>query len=145
MRKQTLNILALGFIFIGAIAVVINRYSVERTVETTQTIGIIPAAFLTLIVIGALSYIAANFKGLIYKNPFGTFSVVLYGTVAAAVSWLGYLWVTIIQDAARTNLEKFLETTDYHAETFTLLLGVILIGLAISLIEPLIFIAKKIK
>jgi len=145
MRKNLLNIAALSIIFIGSIAVVINRYSEDRVIETQSSIGIIPAAVITLILIGAISYIAANFKGMIYKQPFGTFSVVLYGGTAAAVSWLGYLWVTIIQDAAQTNLDKFIETTNYHAETFTLLLGVVLIGLAISLIEPLIYLSKKIK
>jgi hypothetical protein len=145
MRKTLLNIAALSVIFIGSIAVVINRYSEEQVIQTQSTIGIIPAAIITLIVIGALSYIAANFKGMIYKQAFGTFSVALYGITAAAISWLGYLWVKIIQDAAKTNLDKFIETTDYHAETFTLLLGVVVIGLAISLIEPLIYLSKKIK
>ena len=145
MRKKLINGIALGIIFAGAIYVVLDRYATEETVEQTIGLEVLPAAIITIIAIGALSYIGTNFRGMIYREPFGTFSVLLYGVVASAIAGLGYYWVDLIQTSAQKNLEAFIETTAYHAETFRLLTGVGLLGLAVSLVDPALVLAKKLR
>lgn len=146
MRKTLINSLAVGVILFGSLWVIIERYHEEKTVETSTTAAFPPIAiaFFTIITIGAISYIAANFKGLIYKEPFGSFSVLLYGVTAATLAGLGYLWVETIRDAAETNTERFVEAATYHATTFEHILAFALIGLSIAAIEPVLRLVNKI-
>lgn len=138
MRQKLLNIIAAAIIFIGALVVITERYQEDRTIVIEQGLGPIAMTLISLIVLGALSFLVANFKAMIYQAPFGTFAVVIYGTVVVVVSGLGYLWVDSIQKGAQANLDVFLDNMQYHADTLLIIAGIALFGVIVSMFEPFI-------
>jgi hypothetical protein len=143
MRKTVLNLVAASVIFIGSLFIVIERYQEERTVAVESGLGLFGMFILTVVALGGISYLIANFKGMIYQKPFGSFAVLMYGSVVALVALLGYQWVQSIENAAQANLELFLGNMQYHSQTLLGIAGLALIGIVITLIEPLLIFLNK--
>lgn len=143
MRAKLLNILAACIIFIGSIVVISERYQEERVIAVESGLGVIPMTIISVVVLVSISYIAANFKALIYKNAFGSFSVLLYGVLLGVVVVLGYHWVGVIVNGAQVNLDMFIDNLQYHQETLRLVGGVVLLGISVILIDPALSLIKK--
>lgn len=143
MRKTVINLIAAGTIFIGSLLIIIERYQEERTVAVESGLGFFPMILITIVALGGLSYLIANFKGMIYQRPFGSFAVLMYGAVVAVVALLGYQWVQSIENAAQANLELFLSNMQYHSQTLLGIAGLSLLGIVITLLEPLLVFLQK--
>ena len=143
MRKTVINLIAAGVIFVGSLFIIIERYQEERTVAVESGLGFFPMILITVVALGGLSYLIANFKGMIYQKPFGSFAVLMYGSIVAVIALLGYQWVQSIQSAAQANLELFLSNMQYHSQTLLGIAGLSLLGIVITLLEPLLVFLNK--
>lgn len=143
MRKTVINLIAAGVIFVGSLFIIIERYQEERTVAVESGLGFFPMILITVVALGGLSYLIANFKGMIYQKPFGSFAVLMYGSIVAVIALLGYQWVQSIQSAAQANLELFLSNMQYHSQTLLGIGGLALLGIVITLLEPLLVLLNK--
>ena len=144
MRKVA-NWVAVAVIFLGTLVIVLERYQEERTIVVEQGMHPFATAIVSFLVIAFVMFMIANFKALIIKNPFGTFAVLMYGTIVASFTGLGILWVRNIQNAAAGNFDAFMANMDYHADTMLGILAVTVVGLAIALSVPSVELVNKLR
>ena len=147
MKKTVLNWIAISILFLGSIAVVINRYTqIEETEATTsEGLNIIGLALVWFIAVIAVSFLATNIKGYIQQNSFGKVAITVYSGIFLFLTYSIWLFVGIIKNSAKANIDDFVINMEYHLHTLWLLMIVGLISILVTWIDWVIVFISKLK
>lgn len=145
MKNTLLNWLAIATLFIGSIAVVINRYTqtTETESKTTEGLSVIGLMIVMFIAVFAVAFIVTNVKGYIQNHSFGRVSVTVYSALFAFIVYCVYLLVLTIKNTAEANIDAFSANMEYHLQSLWYIIMVAMVALIICWLDIVIEFIKK--
>lgn len=131
------------FIFVAPLYIIYDRYQVQEVERVQSSMSPVALMFIVIIVLTALWFAVQQFMHMVQENKFGFLSIIFFGLVLGLLLFLSWFVVDNIVNTARTNLELFLQTFEYHRDTLYYMLMSIAFGIGIAGIYKLITLKTK--
>jgi hypothetical protein len=125
-----------SLIFIAPLVYLYWKYKQTETytVEVTDTsLPMVITILLSVILIFGISWLFSQTKAYINDNPFGYGSIIFFGGLLGAVSFIGMMWLSKIEDLINANVGQFLIDLATYKHSIWIVLAYVISGIVVAI------------